>query len=195
MLRATSRREVIQKLAFKLAQAETGNTTNCIDFTPWLQQADFIVRELDRDGLLVPDGIKSSPATAQVAATTTQGVDMPEKDPAYEAERAAWIERHGSRRLRLAAERGYKHDGIYRDERLATDLPDYRTLRNVKTGELVNPTEEALEAEGVALDAGHEARLVWVKDTEDGDQGEAVEVTGYLGRHTVYLLVNEEAEA
>lgn len=118
---------------------------------------------------------------------------MTEKDPAYEAARAAWIEKHGSRRLKLAAERGYMHDGIYRDERLAAELPDCTHLvkPNIKT--IVNPSEEALDLEDDFHGRGFpDARLVYIADSEDGRSGEAVQIKDVFGKFTVYSLVSEE---
>jgi hypothetical protein len=89
---------------------------------------------------------------------------------AYEQGREAWIDEHGSDRLKRAVERGYKHDGICRDERMATELPGFISFakkRNVR--EIMNPSEEALEIEREVLELVERngmtdvsVRLVWV---------------------------------
>lgn len=122
----------------------------------------------------------------------------------YERCRARWIGKHGSPRLRRAAERGYRHDGIYRDERLAIDLPGFVSAlgRKSKIRELVNPSGEALEieeetlarTETLGIDDG-QVRLVFVAaEGAPWNEGEFVEVAGYLGRHTVWRRVSELAD-
>jgi hypothetical protein len=119
----------------------------------------------------------------------------------YEHARAQWIAEHGSKRLKLAAERGYKHDGIYRDERLAQDFPEFvgSLGKRIEVGEVVNPTAEAVQLESETLERvtalsleGVKVRIVWVtsRDFEIKD-GEYIQLTGYLGRHTVFRQVHE----
>ncbi|HYV15383.1 MAG TPA: hypothetical protein VE972_05145 [Conexibacter sp.] len=124
-------------------------------------------------------------------------------DEDYEQRRAQWIDKHGSQRLKRAAARGYRHDGIYRDERLHVELPDFvgSVGRKPTVRELVNPSEHALELEAQAL-ARAEAldisddrvRLVYVQTGQDVDweDGEFVQIDGYLGRHTVWRSVSGE---
>ena len=124
-----------------------------------------------------------------------------EAHEAYERERAQWIAQYGSERLRVAADRGYKHDGIYRDERLARDFPEFvgSLGKRIEVGEVVNPTAEAVELESEALERvdalGLEdvkVRIVWVtsRDFEIKD-GEYIQLSGYLVRHTVFRQVRE----
>lgn len=122
---------------------------------------------------------------------------------AYEAERERWIAEHGSNRLKLAAQRGYRHDGLYRDERLAAELPGFIGFigQRSEVKDVINPSEEALALETEALERVVEigldvlVKLVFVKvDIElamDGKlaDGEYVEVANYLGRHRVYRPV------
>jgi hypothetical protein len=130
-----------------------------------------------------------------------------QKREAYEQARAAWIGAHGSRRLRLAQEREYRHDGLYRDERLAAELPGFRgdLGRKVEVKEIINPSEEALDLEQQVLETVAElkpavkVRLVFLKiEPEfpfDPDiEGEFVEVSNYLGRYKAYRPVREEEQ-
>ena len=122
----------------------------------------------------------------------------------YENCRSKWIVKHGSSRLKRAAERGYKHDGIYRDERLSVELPDFvgSLGRKPNVRELVNPSEQALEIEAEVL-ARTEAlgiddvqvRLVYARPDQDSDwyDGEFVQIQGYLGRHTIWRSVSGES--
>jgi len=121
----------------------------------------------------------------------------------YERCRANWISKHGSQRLKRAAARGYRHDGIYRDERLALELPEFvgSLGRKPTIRELVNPSEPALELEAQVL-ARAEAlgisednvRLVFAQPGHDSewDDGEFVQIEGYLGKHSVWQSVSGE---
>jgi hypothetical protein len=121
----------------------------------------------------------------------------------YEQCRASWIAKHGSQRLKRAAARGYRHDGIYRDERLELELPDFvgSLGRKPTIRELVNPSERALERESQVLALAEaigipddKVRLVFAQPGQDSDwaDGEFVQIEGYLGRHTVWQSVSRE---
>jgi hypothetical protein len=119
----------------------------------------------------------------------------------YEKCRATWIDKHGSQRLKRAANRGYRHDGIYRDERLAAELPEFvgSLGRKPTVRELVNPSAEALELEAQVLARAEalgitedQVRLVYAEPGTDSDwaPGEFVQIEGYLARHTVWRSVS-----
>jgi hypothetical protein len=119
----------------------------------------------------------------------------------YEKCRANWITKHGSQRLQRAAARGYRHDGIYRDERLRLELPDFMGSlgRKPTIRELVNPSERALEVESQVLARAEalgipedKVRLLFVQPGQDSDwiDGEFVQIEDYLGRHTVWRSVS-----
>lgn len=124
----------------------------------------------------------------------------------YEAERERWITEHGSNRLRLAAERGYRHDGLYRDERLEAEFPGFIGFigQRSEVKEILNPSEQALELETEAIDRvkqmgmNVDVRLVYIKADSNlrlnHDDGEYVEISRYLGRHKVYRPVAEEPD-
>lgn len=65
--------------------------------------------------------------------------------------RALWVGEHGSSRLRKALELGLlsRSLGVYRDERLAFELPGWRWAKDEslgeRVGEILNPTEKALD--------------------------------------------------
>jgi hypothetical protein len=119
----------------------------------------------------------------------------------YEQCRASWIARHGSQRLKRAAARDYRHDGIYRDERLKLELPDFvgSLGRKPTIRELVNPSERALELESQVLARAEalgipddKVRLVFAQPGQDSDwaDGEFVQIEDYLGRHTIWQSVS-----
>lgn len=122
-------------------------------------------------------------------------------DAVYSAARTSWISRYGTSRLKRASERGYRHDGIYREERAAAELPGFTTSlgRRPKIGDVMNPSADALNredeavelAEGLGLPARN-VKLVFAQPDHDSDwtEGEYVQVTGWLGRHTVWLPVS-----
>jgi hypothetical protein len=64
-----------------------------------------------------------------------------------QAERQAWIRKHGSERLNRLLTEGIEHMAVYRDERLATERPGWRWESDVEGGwrEPRNPPMEALE--------------------------------------------------
>jgi hypothetical protein len=138
-------------------------------------------------------------AADTLVSAYTAAVHTRTQDAIYAAERETWISEHGSDRLHKAAARGYRHDGIYRDERLAEELPDFIAWigKNAQVREVVNPTAAALEMEEEALASvsglGLElpVRIVWVSTGLDADlrDGEYIRIDGYLGRHTVYRSV------
>lgn len=128
-------------------------------------------------------------------------------DEDYKTARREWIEQFGSGRLKRAAQRGYKHDGLYVDERLAKELPGFiSAIGKSKIGEVINPTAEALEleeqtlrlrgADGMWARDDDSVQLVWVRADPNLDlpDGEYVKVSGYLGRHAVFRPVNDDTE-
>lgn len=98
----------------------------------------------------------------------------------YEAERKAWIEKHGSSRLRLALEAGMieESNGVYCSERVAHELGDDWMLAsqepdNFEEKEVINPPEHLLR---VLLDAQKNPRLddvdvhYCIEDAEYGEE-------------------------
>jgi hypothetical protein len=134
---------------------------------------------------------------SDVAGDTAQKMQVER----YEKCRADWIREHGSQRLKRAAARAYRHDGIYRDERLERELPGFvgSLGRKPTIRELVNPSEDALEVEERALARAvalgideSKLRLVYVQTGSESDwsDGEFVQIEGYLGRHTIWQSVS-----
>ena len=101
------------------------------------------------------------------------------KVAAAHAERAAWVQVHGSERLRLALTAGLLDSSIraYEAERLAVERPgwEFDTDERVKIGDIRNPNEKALRA---LLEAravyGESVQLCYarlhVEDDEDGPE-------------------------
>jgi hypothetical protein len=84
---------------------------------------------------------------------------------AHDAERAEWIEAHGSRRLKLLAGEGMGLAETYRDERLETERPGWRWACDV-CGEAVglrDATEVSLDALVAARETVVGAELVWLR--------------------------------
>jgi hypothetical protein len=108
--------------------------------------------------------------------------------------------------LKRAALRGYRHDGVYRDERLTVELPDFvgSLGRKPTIRALVNPSAQALELEAQVLARAEalgireeQVRLVYAQPGQDSDwsDGEFVQIERYLGRHTVWQSVSTEKTA
>lgn len=105
-----------------------------------------------------------------------------------EEEKAAWIEAHGSNRLRRMAKEGIECQAVYRDERLALDRPGWRWLEDVhgENKEPRNVPEEAFAILDEARKVDPEAELdYWVVEHECddscyGDDCPAYDWTGYV---------------
>lgn len=78
-------------------------------------------------------------------------------------ERAAWIEAHGSRRLRRLLAEGIEHTSVYLAERLAVERPGWRWQHRTP-GVAEEPRNCPVEAFGLLDEARltePQARLVW----------------------------------
>lgn len=126
-----------------------------------------------------------------------------EKLKQYEVERASWINLKGSTHLKRAAARDYRHDGIYRDERLAVELPGFASTlgRKPTIRDLINPSAEALELEEEVLSQARllgirddQVRLVWATPDSEMPMGEYLQIREYLGRHTVWRRVDPDRD-
>lgn len=145
-----------------------------------------------------------------------------EKAEAEEAEKAAaevfreamreWVPEHGSRRLKLATEGGYRIYTSYAIERAEKELPGFwvDTAEDCEWGERVDPTEEALILEEETrkrlqeVDPELKASIVWLTETpralddeiEEEDlefeAQEAILVEGYLGRYRLVMPLDSE---
>lgn len=138
-----------------------------------------------------------------------------EESLSFERERRAWIEQHGSDRLRIAESRGYKINRLYALERASSEFPFawVATGNEAEWRERTDPTlgalqlEEQLKAymEQQALGYG-EPRIVWLveppKSLEEAldevdvffEQQEAIVVNEFLGRYSLFIPVDEELQ-
>jgi len=118
-----------------------------------------------------------------------------------EADRAAWIEAHGSPRLKRLAAEGIEYMATYRDERLAIERPDWEWKpRNLYLSEPRNAPLEAIALLDEARKTESSCKLSYYKvyrkaeDIEDeyydygeaNDDGEVVVERGYCAS-TEYL--------
>lgn len=100
-------------------------------------------------------------------------------------ERAAWIEAHGSPRLRRLLAEEIEHEAVYRDERLALERPGWRwdTITGTQQHEPRNAPDSALDLLDEARKLAPDARLVyWTVDEAPDDEYEDVSrvaVRGY----------------
>lgn len=115
------------------------------------------------------------------------------KAEAETAARAAWIEEHGSERLRLLLAGGYELAAAYRGERLAVELPGWNADPNLfatvgcRLGETMaarNPPLEALHAAAATPDAS----LVYAPQWRTADADEDGDEDGEVRDGGVYLL-------
>jgi hypothetical protein len=114
---------------------------------------------------------------------------------AWDADKAIWIEAHGSDRLKNAHSADYPHHRAYIQERANLELGKGWTVDAKNTYEWdrkVYPSEQALDLEKTVKDKGFKAQIVWVKsDGKERDYDEAFEpfeavvVRDFLGRYDV----------
>ena len=116
-----------------------------------------------------------------------------EKVEAETRERNAWIEAHGSGRLKWHLREGVECQAIYRDERLAHDLPNWTWMGDGWTkDEPRNVSEEAIEALKVArkeIDAANGSALVYIQELEGW-----VTVGRFLGRNIARDIIFRDGE-
>lgn len=133
---------------------------------------------------------------------------------AFEAERSVWVAEHGSQRLKLAVERGYKANRTYALERAAIEFPEFwvDTAEDLEWNERVDPSETALDLEiqtrevieKLDLDSGTDARIVWLIEApravdraleeadEEFEPQEVIVVTQYLHRYALAMPVDPD---
>lgn len=117
----------------------------------------------------------------------------------YVNEGREWIAEHGSRVLQVAAARDLKWQSLYRDERLAVDLPGFFWAKPKKVDEplaaRLNDAALDLEDDVAQRIAGTTmtCRLVWVNWEDFGRHADGVyvEVSRFLGRWNVYRPIVE----
>lgn len=102
---------------------------------------------------------------------------------AYDAERAAWIETNGSRRLQLMLAEGIGLDQTYRDERLAAERPGWSWYEDIcgMTTTIRDTSEAALDALLTArreLPEDENITLEWLRDAGHIDGCEHEEPEG-----------------
>jgi hypothetical protein len=130
-----------------------------------------------------------------------------ERQP-FAIEMTQWIEAYGSPRLRTAHKRGYKVTSLYARERAAAEFPRYwvDTNGSAAWSERTDPSLAALGAETDerrhAAESPHPQLvpvIVWLREPprdldevlehadEDFMPGEAILISQYLGRYSLYL--------
>lgn len=122
-----------------------------------------------------------------------------EREAAKERERLAWIEAHGSPRLRALVREGIEYERVYRDERLAAERPGWMwesmLCGAAEAAHGPSVTDEHLAALEAARQVEPAAQLRWLGDGDHTDgcdcaQGEVVQrmilcAEEYLGRKIV----------
>jgi len=84
----------------------------------------------------------------------------------YNAERAAWIADHGSKRLKMLAAEGIRHNATYIEERMAIERPGWERYVDIcgVHKEIRDATEEQLDALTQARVTDPLAYLCWIAD-------------------------------
>lgn len=101
----------------------------------------------------------------------------------FDSERKAWIELHGSPRLRRLIKEHIEHTAVYRDERLKLERPGWRWRRpDEECGEPRNPPEEAFILLDEARKTVPDAKLVFVKGSCRPTPGDEIEARFYAAQ-------------
>jgi hypothetical protein len=137
-------------------------------------------------------------------------------DPAeFDRRKEEWIAAHGSPRLRLGHERGYKVNKLYAQERARAEFPGawVDTSGTAEFNERTDPSSDALELETEVdkrierLKLPLSSVIVWLTEpprdladalderVEPFEPQEALAIFEYLGRYDVYLPVDPEDRA
>ena len=144
------------------------------------------------DGRMV--ALRKAEEAKQAAAHEEAVRRETEQKAKHIAERAAWVEQHGSQRLRLMLEQGYPLAETYRNERLAAERPGYRWAVEVcgSPDDIRDPSLEALLLLGEEQQSDPDAKLAWWGgdhypdcDCDSGGRevpGRAVVMAKFLGR-------------
>jgi len=112
-------------------------------------------------------------------------------------ERQTWIETHGSERLRLLLAGGYEHEAVYRDERLALDLPgwvsDPSNLdgEHDKVGSPKEPRNPPLDALRARKEAGEGVELLYVPTYRADPNAEGADDDGDVRCGGIYVLARK----
>lgn len=95
-------------------------------------------------------------------------------EKAAEDTRRAWVDKHGSERLKLMAEAGYEYRRTYEEERIALEFPGYSLMpEDYDRDDRANPSLEALKELRRIETLGLKASIDWVTETikEEDDYG------------------------
>lgn len=88
------------------------------------------------------------------------------------AERSAWINQHGSTRLKRMLKEDIECNAVYRDERLAADRPGWVRLQSLPgvTKDPRNPPEDSFSLLDEARKVDPESYLQWYVETHEHDE-------------------------
>lgn len=114
---------------------------------------------------------------AYEAATKAEAERKAAKKAAQEAAIEAWAETHGSDRLKACVQNEWECDAVYKDERLALELPEWQWDGShlPKWGDPRNPLQSAIDLFAKAkatlpADCAETAALVyWTHEDDDGN--------------------------
>lgn len=170
--RAEATRQVLEERRTEQYREMVGKKTPWTRLTPdWPYLADDSVRNSPEakeweDSLNHQN--ERAKAEAEAEEEARKAVEQAEKDRVEEDKRQ-WIEQHATSRLKKAYKYGFEHEAIYRDERIAHDVPGWSYDDTPwEFYDPRNPTVEALSLYEAHKDDCDGVELVWVDEAEDG---------------------------
>ena len=159
---------------------------------------------------------KEAEEAEKVGASEAKAKAKAIENKAFDDEKAAWVKRQGSERLKVAVARGYKANRTYALERAAAEFPEFwvDTADELEWNDRPDPSETALDMEikirehleELGQDEHTDARVVWLTEApaavddkldETGEQFEAQEaivISPYLSRYALAMPVDPDQQ-
>lgn len=138
------------------ARAEEARRDRAAHLRAGIEAGIAEIERLGGDATTLRESLESAGPSNQLERLVDGEVELIREARAAEA-RAAWIERHGSERLKVCLREGFEHRAAYLDERLAAERPGWVKAvrsRRISLADPRNPPAGALAllAEGRASD-------------------------------------------
>ena len=174
------------------------DTAYCGQYSPWRNEAVLEHAETMRTQVARAMA-ETAERDAEIQRRMRIAAARREADAqAYADQRAAWIEAHGSPRLRRLATAEIEHDAVYRDERLAVERSGWRyDSGQVDYEDPRNCPESALDLLDHARQMDQDAYLQYIPidDRPESAITQAyVAVAEFLGRDIVLRSIPEHQE-
>jgi hypothetical protein len=160
--------------------AREGRLADSYDVTPMLERrvAAITQREQDKAARIERERVAD---IARAEATAKEKEAKAAAEQTAKARMIAWINEHGSARLRRCMAEGIECTTAYRDERLAAERPGWQWDTDGEDGAPRNPPAEAFELLDEARATAPDAKLVYLTIEEEVDSFGDATTAGWRG--------------